>query len=89
MATIDSVAGRGAERYLPPAKYAGGHNLARPDSGGPAVAPQDVVQVSDSARALASGKAVELQLSPEMLRKLMAAPEQPAGQVAAPNRVES
>jgi hypothetical protein len=47
-----------------------------------------VVQVSDSARALASGEAVELQLSPEMLRKLMAAPEQPAGQVAAPNRVE-
>ncbi len=88
MATIEAVAGRGAERNLPPAKYFGGRSVAGPDSVGPTVAPQDVVQVSDSARARASGEAVELQLSPEMLRTLMAAPEPPAGQLAAPNRVK-
>ncbi len=88
MATIEAVAGSGAERSLPPAKYFGGRSSAGPDSGRPAAARQDVVQLSDSARALASGKAVELQLSPEMLRKLMAAPEQPAGKVATPNRVK-
>lgn len=88
MATIDAVAGRGAERSLPPAKYRGGSSLARPDSGGSSVAPQDMVQVSDTARALAGGKPAELQLSPEMLRKLMAAPEQPAGRATEPKRVE-
>lgn len=88
MATIDAVAGRGVERSLPLAKYAGGRSSAGPDSGRPAAAPQDVVQVSDTARALAGGKPVELQLSPEMLRKLMAAPEQPAGPATEPKRVE-
>ena len=92
MATIDAVAGRRAEGYLPPAKYSRGRSAGRPDSTAPAIAPQDVVQVSEAARSLARSKgtdqAVELQLSPEMLRKLMAAPEQPAGRVAAPNRVE-
>lgn len=89
MATIEAVTGRGAERNLPPAKYFGGRSVAGPDGGPPASAPQDVVQVSDVARALARGGVVELQLSPEMLRKLTAAPEQPAGPVAAPNRVKS
>lgn len=88
MATIEAVAGRGAERNLPPATYSGGRSSAGPDSGRPAAARQDVVQLSDTARALANGKPAELQLSPEMLRKLMAAPEQPAGQPAAPNRVK-
>jgi hypothetical protein len=46
------------------------------------------VQVSDTARSLASEPAVELQLSPEMLRKLMAAPAQPAGPATEPKRVE-
>jgi hypothetical protein len=51
-----------------------------------------VVQVSETARHLARTTAgnqeLELQLSPEMLRKLMAAPEQPAGSATEPNRVE-
>jgi hypothetical protein len=90
MATIDAVAGRGAERNLPPVKYQG---AARPASSAPAAASQDLVQVSDAARSLAAGttgadQAVELQLSPEQLRKLMAPPEQPAGG-ASPNGVES
>ena len=88
MATIDAVASRGAEQNLPLAKYSGGRSSAGPDSGRPAAASQDMVQVSDTARALASGKPVELQLSPEMLRKLMAAPEHPAGPATEPKRVE-
>jgi hypothetical protein len=93
MAIIDAVAGRGAERTLPPVQYQGGKSSARPDSGASAAASQDVVQVSDAARSLAArsqgaDQAVELQLSPEQLRKLMAPPEQPAGG-ASPNGVES
>lgn len=93
MTPIDAVAGRGAERNLPPVQSQGGKTTARPDSS-PTVAPaQDVVQVSDAARSLAARsqgaeQAVELQLSPEQLRKLMAPPEQPAGG-ASPNGVES
>ncbi len=91
MATIDAVAGRGAAHSLPPVKYPGGTHAARPDS--PDAAPRDVVQVSEAARSLASGSmkepVVELQLSPEQLRKLMTRPEQPAGSASTENRVES
>lgn len=92
MATIEAVASRGAERSLPPVKYSGGHSAARPDSTQPAATPQDVVHVSDAARSLARSKgadqAAELQLSPKMLRELMATPKPRLGTATETNRVE-
>lgn len=94
MATIDAVAGRGAERTPPAVMFTGGRSAARPDTNSPAAIPHDVVQVSDAARFLArrskgADQAAELQLSPELLRELMTAPEPPAGLAAKPSRVES
>lgn len=93
MATIDAVASRGAERNLPPAKYSGGRSPVGPDNSQPTAAPQDRVQVSEAARSLARSRGAdqpaELQLSPEMLRKLMAAPEGFAGAPTTSNRAES